>query len=319
MKKIILGVLVGVFFVYLSLKGTTVQDVAGGLAKAAYLYILPFLLTVFVMQLMRAWRWGLILSPLGRVGALPLFAVTNVGFLAITALPARLGELCRPYLVARVSPIGMSAALGTVFVERMLDGAAILTIACIAVFFMPLPYVFIEASVIFFLIIFGLLSAIAFAIFRRDAAFGILVSFAKVLPSKWEKSFHQAFHNFLDSFGIIARGKRLYRILLLSYLIWFIDAFAIYILFVAFNFHLSYVAAFVVMSILIIGIALPTAPGFIGNWHYSCVLGLSIFNIPKTDALAFAVIYHFFSVAIVIILGLAFLPFVKFSFADLYK
>jgi uncharacterized membrane protein YbhN (UPF0104 family) len=73
------------------------------------------------------------------------------------------------------------------------------------------------------------------------------------------------------------------------------------------------------MVILLIGIAIPTAPGFIGNWHYACILGLTLFGIPKADALTFAIIYHFLSIAIVIVLGLIFLPFNKFSLSDMKK
>jgi uncharacterized membrane protein YbhN (UPF0104 family) len=73
------------------------------------------------------------------------------------------------------------------------------------------------------------------------------------------------------------------------------------------------------MVILLIGIAIPTAPGFIGNWHYACILGLTLFGIPKSDALTFAIIYHFLSLAIVIVLGLIFLPFNKFSLSDMKK
>jgi hypothetical protein len=319
LKKIISGILISAFFIYLSVKGTNFRGVVEGLEKADYLYILPFLFIVVVMQLLRAWRWGLILSPLGKVSALSLFAVTNVGFLAITALPVRLGELCRPYLMARISPIKMSAALGTIFVERILDGATILIIACIAAYFTPMPHGLMRAYLLFFLITFVLFSAVTFAVFRRDAALDALIYFARILPARWEKTFNQAFRHFLDGFGIIAEGKRLFCILLLSFLIWLIDALAIYALFIASNFNLPPVAAFVLMIILIIGIAIPTAPGFIGNWHYACVLGLSFFGIPKTDALTFAIIYHFFSVAIVVILGLSSLPFIKFSFNDMWK
>lgn len=103
----------------------------------------------------------------------------------------------------------------------------------------------------------------------------------------------------------------------LSIIIWLVDVIAIYMMFLAFGFELPVVAAFVLMIVLIVGIAIPTAPGFIGNWHYFCILGLSLFGIPKTDALTFAIIYHFLSIAIIIVLGLAFLPFNRFSIADL--
>jgi len=39
---------------------------------------------------------GTHLSPLEKVDQLSLFSVTSVGFLAIVAIPARLGELARP-------------------------------------------------------------------------------------------------------------------------------------------------------------------------------------------------------------------------------
>jgi len=48
-------------------------------------------------------------------------------------------------------------------------------------------------------------------------------------------------------------------------------------------------------------------------------LGLSIFGVPRTDALSFAIIYHAISIGIVVILGLAFLPFNRFSVADLRR
>jgi hypothetical protein len=71
------------------------------------------------------------------------------------------------------------------------------------------------------------------------------------------------------------------------------------------------------MVIIILGITIPTAPGFVGNWHFFCILGLSLFGIPKTDALTYAIVLHFLSIGIIVVLGLIFLPFNKFSFSDI--
>ena len=68
----------------------------------------------------------------------------------------------------------------------------------------------------------------------------------------------------------------------LSIVIWLIDILAIYLLFQAFHMHLSIAAATVLMIVLIIGIAIPTAPGFIGNWHFFASSAL-VFQ-PQTDA-----------------------------------
>jgi len=96
-----------------------------------------------------------------------------------------------------------------------------------------------------------------------------------------------------------------------------VDVAAIYTLFIAFGFNLPLIASFVVMVVLIAGIAIPTAPGYIGNWHFACIIGLSIFGITRPEALSFAIVYHFLSMAIVVILGVAFLPFNKFSISDI--
>ena len=78
-------------------------------------------------------------------------------------------------------------------------------------------------------------------------------------------------------------------------------------------------ASFVVMIILIVGIAVPTAPGFIGSWHFSCILALGLFGVAKPEAFSFAVVYHFLSMIIVAVLGVIFLPFNKFSISDMKK
>jgi uncharacterized membrane protein YbhN (UPF0104 family) len=71
------------------------------------------------------------------------------------------------------------------------------------------------------------------------------------------------------------------------------------------------------MIILLIGIAIPAAPGFVGNWHYFCVLALTLYGISKPDALSFAIVYHFLSLAVVVVLGVLCLPFHRFALADL--
>ncbi|MBF0531086.1 MAG: flippase-like domain-containing protein, partial [Deltaproteobacteria bacterium] len=113
--------------------------------------------------------------------------------------------------------------------------------------------------------------------------------------------------------------RQLIRISVLSLLIWLTDVFAFYCLFLACGLNLPIAVAVVVVVILIIGIAIPTAPGFIGNWHYACILGLSLFGISKTDALAYALVSNFLSLTVIIIPGLIFLPFNRFSINDLRR
>lgn len=316
-KKLVAGILLGAVLVYLSVRGINFQDVADGLKTIRYGYVIAVLITLLLMQALRSWRWGVILSPLEKIDQLSLFSVTSVGFLAVVAIPARLGELARPYLIANKSQIRMTAAVGSVFVERVFDCLTVLFIFIFALFFTPLPPLLIKAGTVFFLITLSLFVAMIVLITKREMSLKVLNSLFQKLPEKYTLKINHLFHHFIDGFKIISDVKLLLLLTFLSALIWLIDVAAIYLMFLAFGFTLPLAAPFVVMIILMIGIALPTAPGFIGNWHYSCILGLSLFGISKSDAFTFSVIYHFISIGLVIILGLMFLPFHKFSFSDL--
>ena len=83
--------------------------------------------------------------------------------------------------------------------------------------------------------------------------------------------------------------------------------------------ELPLAAAYTVLIITALGVALPTAPGFIGNYHFSCVVGLTLFDIPKTDALTFAIVLHFIQFAVVTVLGVLCLPFIKVPLPTLFK
>jgi uncharacterized protein (TIRG00374 family) len=316
-KKVFAGLALSALMVYLSIRGIDFQGVADGFRTIHYGYVIPALVLLFLMQVLRSFRWGLILSPLANIDQLSLFSVTSVGFLAIVAIPARLGELARPYLITKKSDLKMSSALGTIIVERVLDSLTVLVIAVFVLLFTPLPPWLVRASVLFLLATLALLTVITLMIIKREASLRVLAPLIRKLPARFAERLNRLILHFIDGFLIMVDPALLISVTGLSLFIWLIDVLAIYLLFLAFGFQLPVTAAFVLMIILIIGIAIPTAPGFIGNWHYFCILGLSLFDVPRTEALTFAVIYHAISIGLVVVLGIAFLPFNRFSVADL--
>jgi uncharacterized protein (TIRG00374 family) len=321
-KKVILGILISIIsivLVYLSVREINLQDVSRALKKIQFSYVIFFILLVILMQWLRSYRWGVILQPMEKIDQFSLFSVTCVGFLAIASIPARIGELARPYLIAKRSTIKMSSALGTILVERVLDGFSVLTIAVVVLFYTDLPSWMIISSVLFFSLTVVIFCCILGLIWRREKALKIINKILGKFPGKFAHKIDELIHHFIDGFQVITNIKFLLYLFFLSALVWLLDVLAIYILFLAFGFTLPVMASFVVMIILIVGIAIPTAPGYIGNWHLACVLGLSFFGLAEAEALSFAVVYHFLSIALVVVLGVIFLPFNKFSISDMKK
>ncbi len=318
-KKVILGILISAVLVYLSVRGINLQDIIPALKKIQLGYVALFLIVAILMQWLRSYRWGVIMQPLEKIDQLSLFSVSSVGFLAIVAIPARIGELARPYLIAKKSTIKMSSALGTIIVERVLDSFSVLTIAVIVLLLNDLPSWMIKSSVLLFLLTLAMFCCILGLIWRRETALKIINIILNKLPGKFANKIDELIHRFIDGFQIIVNIKLLMYLFFLSALVWLLDVLAIYILLTAFGFTLPVMASFIVMIILIVGIAVPTAPGFIGSWHYSCILALGLSGIAKPEALSFAFVYHFLSMIIVVVLGVIFLPFNKFSLSDMKK
>ena len=316
-KKVILGILISVILVYLSVRGINLQDILNDLEQIKISYVIIFFILVVLMQGLRSYRWGVILQPMEKIDQLALFSVTSVGFMAIAAIPARIGELARPYLISKRSSIKMSSALGTILIERILDSFTVLTMALIVLLLTDLPSWMIESSIIFFLLAVAMFCFILFLILRREKALNFINTILSKLPGKLANKIDELIHHFIDGFQIVTNIKLLLYLFFLSALIWLVDVLAIYMLLLSFGFTLPVVVPFVLMIILIVGIAVPAGPGYIGNWHYACVLALSLFGLAKADALSFAVVYHFLSMVIVLVLGIAFLPFNRFSISEM--
>ena len=68
---------------------------------------------IALAYVVRVKRWQLLLAPLGSVGFVSATRATVIGFATSTIVP-RLGEIVRPYLLARREQLSMSAALATI-------------------------------------------------------------------------------------------------------------------------------------------------------------------------------------------------------------
>ena len=319
MKKLVIGVLLSILLVYLSVRGIDFSAVAAGFGSLNTVYLYPTLALLVLMQVIRSIRWGLLLAPLEKIGQFNLFAVTSVGFLAIVSIPARLGELARPYLITKKSGVTMGSALGTIFIERVCDSLTVLGIFLVSLMMTPLPSWLIRSSAIFLCLTLALAAFAFLLLLRREACMAFIDPLMARLPGSLGKRIVSLIHHVIDGFQIATDPGRLAAVAFLSVFFWVCDLATIYLMFRAFGFALPLVAAGVLLVILMIGIAIPAGPGFVGNWHFFCILGLSLYGIPKAEALSFAIVYHFLSIGVIVLLGLVFLPFNRFSLREMKR
>jgi len=314
MKKLILGILASVIFIYFSLRGVEFDKIFAGFKNVNSIFLLPTMVLLLLESLLKSLRWGVILSPIERISQRRLFPLTCVGNMALILSPMRTGEVVRPYLVSKESKVPLSSSLAVILVERVFDILTILGVLFLLVFSSTLPDWLQKAGygtlvILVFLVFFMLLSY-----FKLESILSFFGPLLNKLPHKLQGKIDGLVHTFVDGFKIISSPKRLVYVFLLSALMWGFPGLVIYTLFFFYNFQLSIVNALVVLVIITIGLSLPTAPGLLGNFQYACIVALSLCGIPKSDALSFSMIYYFMAIGRIIVLGLVCLPLVKVSF-----
>ncbi|MEE9605717.1 MAG: lysylphosphatidylglycerol synthase transmembrane domain-containing protein [Candidatus Scalindua sp.] len=138
-KKIIFiaGILVSIICSWLFARKIEWFHLSAALREANYIYIIPTIVLIFVSHYLRAVRWSSLIAPIKRVSVLNLFSATMIGFMANSVLPARIGEVIRPVMVARKENIKVTTSFATVVMERIFDILSIIVFASLVFFFLP--------------------------------------------------------------------------------------------------------------------------------------------------------------------------------------
>ena len=131
-------VLLSIGLLALFLRGAHLDVVWTEIRQAnAWLIGLSAAVTVLTMVL-RALRWQYLLEPIGHARFGPAFRTTTIGFAASAVLPARAGEVIRPYLLARQEGLSATATFATIIIERVLDAVTcVMLLASFVLFFDP--------------------------------------------------------------------------------------------------------------------------------------------------------------------------------------
>lgn len=316
-RNLIIGILFSSFFAYFALKGINTSELRVSLKQADYCYLVPiFLLSIFILYL-RSYRWGIILNPLEKINQRILFPVTAVGLMAVVLFPIRIGEVVRPYLVSKRSEVHMTPALGTIVVERVFDGLTLMLFLLLIAFFIELPRWAYQAGLSVLIFFMAILLFLILLISKRDFSLKCIGFIVKRFPENVAGYLMRILTSFVDGLRVLPDTKSIVLVVFLSILVWLSMGFCIYLLFHSFHFSLPPIAAYVILVLTALGIMVPTAPGFLGNFHLFCVIGLGLFGISKTEALSFAILLHFIQIGLVAIIGLACVPLIKIPFLEL--
>lgn len=272
-------------------------------------YILGAIAFTMLTYVVRAIRWRVLLQPVGPTRFRTAFRTTVIGFAALFLLPARLGEVLRPYLLARQDGLKATSAFATVIVERLLDLVTVLLLFAAAI---PLSGVNVGREVRFAGLVAGTGAIVAlvalFILAGHPERLGRWVAMlARWLPASMAGQLAHLARTFAEGLQVMRSPAHLGLAMVWSVPVWVCITIDIWLTTLAFDLTLPVVGSFLVMGYLTVGVSVPT-PGGTGSFHYFYRLAMTtLFGADATIAAAAAIVLHAVSFIPVTILGLIFM------------
>ncbi len=290
---IAVGLLASAVFVFLAVRHLDILALEKAWGDARVLPWLPLgILSYLVGHIVRGVRCRLLVRREATIRLLTASNIVVVGYASNNVLPARLGELVRAGMLAERTGMPIVQSLAITFIERVLDGLAILILLVIGIMGSDAPG-WIHEVVKVALVVFGIATlVIAAGVYSP----GWIVAAASRLGNKVGPRAHDRLVSLASSItnaGASLRDPRDAALLVFySLLVWSLEAGLFVAILPIFGLPMSIADGVVAMSVTNLGLLVPSSPGFIGPFHYFCSRALMAHGVDDATALAYATLVH---------------------------
>ncbi len=251
----------------------------------------------------RARRWRTILSPIeNNIPFGPLWRSTAIGMMVNNVIPARVGEIARAFALTRERPsIAFSASFASLAVDRLFDAVVVMLLLLLALLDPAFPS---EGTAtgqrvantlgIGTLFVAALLTLLYLLVFLPERIIRLYEWFARRIAPNLEARGRDALLAFAAGLGVLRSPRRFAEVFWWALLHWLVMAFSFWIGFKAFGINVSYQAALLVQGVIVVGVAIPQAPGFFGVFEAAAKWALvGVYGIDAGRAVSWAIAFHF--------------------------
>jgi uncharacterized protein (TIRG00374 family) len=292
-RKLLIGIVISLAFVALALRGVDWTAFVEALKQAVPLPLAASSLAALAAIYLRAWRWQMMLAPVGRVGTWRLYLVLMIGSMANNVLPARLGDLARAYLLGRSEQgISKSAALATVVYERIVDVFFALALLWVALLITPGPPWLRRTGLWILALNSVAMVVLVLMVIQRERAAALAQRLARPLGKRISERVREICDSFISGLAVVTSARSVVPIVFSSAMITVMTILPVYFSFFGMKIDLSFAAAVSLTVWVYFGTMIPAAPGNVGPIQYACIVGLALHQIDRSQALAYSLVYH---------------------------
>ena len=296
---------------YYVFRGWDLGDVVDRFKSVNYYWVLLSVFLSIISHVLRAYRWNLLLEPVGyySLSTYRTFKAVMIGYITNLVAP-RLGEITRCGVLKRTDGVNMSASIGTVVAERLFDFLGLLSLIVLA-----LTLEFDRLSNFFASFINDKLGGVNMTSGKLSLVLIIGFILAVGMFALWwfreqikRKPFYYKLRSFIremiNGFTSVLRLKKRRGFWLSTIFIWVLYYVMAYVLFfsVESTSHLGLTAGLSVLIMGGLGMSAPVQGGF-GTYHIFVGSILLTYGIAEKDGFFFATLVHTSQTLSVMIFG----------------
>jgi uncharacterized protein (TIRG00374 family) len=281
------------------LRNAQIDRVWAAMRGARVDLLIASLIVAAVSYLIRVERWRRLLQPVGAPSFWNTNRATLIGFAANALLPGRIGEVLRPYVLAKREGFSGAAAFGTVVVERLLD--LLVIVLSVAGFVLitesptnnPQLLTTLRTAAVTggtgAVVILVMMVWLARSPARSEQVIRWCVS---VAPGRSTRFVAEIGQRFLQGLAVVGHPGPLIVAMSLSVVLLLSVAYGMWLTSLAFGIGVSFGGSVILMGMVAIGVAVPTPAG-VGGYHAAYELGAtSLYGAGVDQAVAAALVMH---------------------------
>lgn len=288
------GLIASALFFAIAVRRLDWALVSGTLRQARLWPWLPAAIASYLAgHLVRGLRCRWLLRRDARLRLLTATNIVVIGYAVNNILPARAGELARSAMITERTGLPFVQSLTVTFVERVLDGLAILTLFFVGSTLLTFQVAWLRLSLWTSAAVFGTATlVIAAAVAWPGVTMAVVSRLSARLPVRVQRLSLRVMAGFTAGVGAVGDLRCAARLFALSLVVWILEAGLFLFLLKALAFPFSPTWAILAMAVTNLGLLVPSSPGFIGPFHFFCMQTVVALGGESTRAFAYAVLVH---------------------------
>jgi glycosyltransferase 2 family protein len=289
---VLVGFAVSAGFTFLALRNVRLGDVWDSLRQSNYWWAVPSVGLLGVALALRALRWQFLFAAATRPPYRPVLSATILGQFFNNVLPARAGEAARVIALNRSARTSQAEIVATVVVERVYDVLALLVLLFMLLPWLPHVSWLHAAAILAIVLVVGTATAVLLLARFGERPFRVLLRPLTRLPFLSLERTERAAAGFLRGSASLREPWLAAIALVLTMASWVLLALSAWVLMLGFDLDLSPLAGALVSVAVGLSLVLPSSPAAVGVFETAALTALKAYEVPKSDALSYALVLH---------------------------